>query len=216
MERWGPVLRNIRWGHKLPEGRTPSLAADESDLIAQSQRGDKEAFAVLVERYTGVLFGTAYLMTRDRSLAEEMVQEALLLAWRAIPGFRKGGNFKAWMVRILVNRTMSERRKRRVMTVYVKEGLEPGADPQRTEELVLEEAERDLIRRAMEELPQEQRELLVLRYYSDLSIREIARALGCREGTVKSRLHRALARLRDILNQQGLGSPTVPDSGGGG
>ena len=87
----------------------------DHEAILRCQDGDREAFRYLVDRYKDVLFGTAVLMTGNRSVAEEQVQEALLSAWRGIRGFRLGSPVKPWLVRILVNAVLSQQR-RRVLT----------------------------------------------------------------------------------------------------
>jgi len=138
-------------------------------------------------------------MTRDRGLAEDLVQETFLRAWRGMLSFRGGGNFKAWTVRILVNHVMSERRRKRVREELLAEGMAEAGDVDTGEELVLRKEERDRIRRALEKLPQEQRDVVVLRYYTGLTLPQIAQGLGWRRGTVKSRLHRALGHLREVL-----------------
>ena len=179
---------------------------DEADVILRCQEGDREAFRFVVERYGKVLYGTAYMMTRERDLAEDLVQEAFILAWRNISSFRVGTNFRAWLLRILVNRTISEQRKKRVMQIDLEEHSATLSVLDQGEETVLQEEERERIRQCLETLPQDQREAIVLRYYTDLTVPEIAAALGWRQGTVKSRLHRGLARLRlqlrDNLTQQ--------------
>ena len=94
---------------------------DETEAIRCCQQGEREAFRFVVDQYGKVLYGTAYMMTRDRHLAEDLVQEAFLLAWRNIASFQLGTNFKAWLVRILVNRTISEQRKKRVTQIELEE-----------------------------------------------------------------------------------------------
>ncbi len=172
---------------------------DEEEVIRRCQEGDRCAYRFVVEGYGKVLFGTAYRMTRNRQLAEDLVQEAFLLAWRNIPSFRLGTNFKAWLLRILVNRTISELRKKQVPEIDLDDPAVTLSDPDDVGDLVVEKEERQRIRQALERLPNEQREAMVLRYYADLTVPEIAKALGWREGTVKSRLHRALVSLRQLL-----------------
>jgi len=172
---------------------------DEPEAIRRCQLGELDPFRFLVERYGKTLYGTAYLMTRDQGLAEDLVQETFLRAWRGMPSFRHSGSFKAWIVRILVNRAMSERRKRRVPEAPLAEAATSSGDQNGVEEMVLRRDERDRIRRALEKLSQEQRGAVILRYYTGLTVPQIASALGCRQGTVRSRLHRALARLREAL-----------------
>ncbi len=186
---------------------------DEEEAIRRSQEGEHNAFRFLVERHSRVLHGTAYLMTQDRTLAEDMAQEALLLAWRGLPSFKGGTNFRAWLLRILVNRTISERRRRRMPETEVLEEVHMQTDSNQNEEMALREEERLSVARALEALPQEQRETVVLRFYSDLTVPEVARALGCREGTVKSRLHRAMARLRERLQGEEAQSTVLGQEG---
>ena len=175
---------------------------EEGEVIRRCRAGERDAFRFVVERYGKLLYGTAYMMTRDRTLAEDMVQEAFLLAWRNISSFRLGTSFKAWLLRILVNRTISEQRKKRVTQIELAEEAAALPDSGETEELVLQEEERQLISQCLETLPQDQRQAVVLRYYADLTVPEIAKTLGWREGTVKSRLHRALGRLRGLLREE--------------
>ncbi len=173
---------------------------DDHVAVRLCQDGQPDAFRSIVERHSGVLFGTAYLMTRDRARAEDMVQEALLSAWRGIRSFRPGSNLRAWMIRILVNRVISEGRRNRVEeTELGPETPEPSAELE-GEARAMQTEEQVLIGRAMSMLPDEQRQALTLRFYADLTVPEIARALGWAEGTVKSRIHRGLRRLRDALD----------------
>ena len=185
---------------------------DETEVIRRCRDGDGEAFRFVVERYGKVLYGTAYMMTRDRPLAEDLVQEALLLAWRNIASFQMGTNLKAWLLRILVNRTISEQRKKRVTQIELEEGAAAVPDTDPGEEMVLRKEERERIRRCLETLPLEQRQAVVLRYYADLTGPEIAGTLGWREGTVRSRLHRALAQLRPLLLDEDVQTLSVGDT----
>ena len=185
---------------------------DEGEAIRRCQAGQRDAFRFVVERYGKVLHGTAYMLTRDRSLAEDLVQETFLLAWRNISAFKSGTNLKAWLLRILVNRTISEQRRKRVPQIELEEGVGMLSDPGQVEELALRNVERERIRRALEMLPPDQRQAIVLRYYAELTAPEIAQTLGWREGTVRSRLHRAMARLRPLLNEGDVQAVGLPDA----
>ncbi len=187
---------------------------DDHVAVRLCQDGQPDAFRLIVERHSGVLFGTAYLMTRDRARAEDMVQEALLSAWRGIRSFRAGSSLRAWLIRILVNRVISEGRRNRVEETEL--GLdmpEPSMEPE-GEARVMQAEDRALIGRAMSTLSDQQRRALTLRYYADLTVPEIARALGWAEGTVKSRIHRGLRRLRDALDSMEPGLPAADTAGG--
>ena len=189
----------------------------DSEAVALCQNGDREAFRHLVEQYKDLLFGTAVLMTGNRAMAEEQVQEALLSAWRGIRGFRQGKPVKPWLLRILVNTVLAWRRKRSVSTVYLTDDnpREPDAtdgDPAET----LEALEKRLaLRKAIANLSPEHRQVVALRYFAWLTVPEVARTLGVREGTVKSRLSRALGNLRRQLDEDGSGlSEVLSDKGG--
>ena len=169
----------------------------DDDAIARCQDGDRDAFRHLVDRYKDVMYGTAVLMTGNRAVAEETVQEAFLSAWRGIEGFKRGRPPKPWLIRILVNRVMDERRRQTIPTV-------PLGGPSVPDEADAFE-NRTVVRQALAHLAPEQQQVVVLRYFAELTVPEVARSIGVREGTVKSRLHRALGRLREKLEESGVG-----------
>ena len=175
--------------------------AEEAEIIRRCQDGDRDAFRFIVERYGSMLHGTAYLMTRNHAIAEELSQEALILAWRGIKGF-KGGSLKAWLAKILVNKSVSQSRRKDFGAMDIDDPSTPqpmagqSDDPAAATQTGMEQAR---VRAALEVLPEDQREVVTLRFFSELSVVETAEALGIREGTVKSRLSRAMERLRGVL-----------------
>jgi RNA polymerase sigma-70 factor (ECF subfamily) len=173
--------------------------SQEAALVRRCQSGDKEAFRMLVEQHRGALFGTAYLMIRDRGLAEDAVQEALIQIWKHLPSLRLHGSLKAWLIRVVVNEVNQQFRKKRVPTVPLEQASGVAEDLDRAETAVIHNEERQHLRQALGMLPLEQREAVVLRYFSDLTVPEIAVATSQREGTIKSRLSRALSHLGEIL-----------------
>ncbi len=174
---------------------------NDDEAIGQCKEGHRDAFRHLVERYKDVLFGTAVLMTGNRAVSEEIVQEALLSAWRGIGGFKSGRPFKPWVVRILVNEVLARQRRKAVPTVPISDTELAAVSSEDGEPEDFES--RALVRQAISDLVPEQKQVVVLRYFAELSVPEVARAIGVREGTVKSRLHRALARLRESLGEAG-------------
>ena len=175
----------------------------DDDAIARCQDGDRDAFRHLVDRYKDVMYGTAVLMTGNRAVAEEAVQEAFLSAWRGIVGFKRGSPPKPWLMRILVNRVMDRRRKRSVPTVPLADVGPAGAPSAPDESEAL--GNRTVVREALAHLVPEQQQVVVLRYFAELTVPEVARSIGVREGTVKSRLHRALRQMREKLEESWLG-----------
>ena len=170
----------------------------DEQAILRCQDGEREAFRHLVDQYKNVLYGTALLMVRNPALAEEQVQEAFLAAWRGIQGFRPGRPFKPWIIRILVNKIVSLRRTRAIPTVPLEDHDRP-EDLPHPAEIVQAQVDRQVIRQALAGLAPDHREVIVLRYFADLTVPELAETIGVPLGTVKSRLHRALGRLRDEL-----------------
>jgi RNA polymerase sigma-70 factor (ECF subfamily) len=175
--------------------------SQEAVLIRRCQTGDSEAFRTLVEKHSRVLFGTAYLMTRDRGLAEDAVQAALARAWEKLPSLRQNSSLKAWLVRIVVNEVNQQRRKKRLPTVPLEQAQEVPDETEEKETDLFRDKDHHRLRQALEALAVEQREAVVLRYFSDLTVPEIAAVLSEREGTVKSRLSRALDKLGEILGK---------------
>jgi RNA polymerase sigma-70 factor (ECF subfamily) len=183
---------NSKGAHQLTE-------SEEAALVRLCQERDKDAFRTLVERYEKVMFGTAYFMTRDRVLAEDAMQEALIQIWKYLPSLRQDASLKSWLVRIVVNEVNQQRRKKQVPTVPLEDVPEIADEVDNAETIMIRNEAHQNLRRAVESLPLEQKKAVILRYFSDLTVPEVAAVLGKREGTIKSRLSRGLNRLGEIL-----------------
>ena len=171
----------------------------EEELIRRAQAGDWNAFELLLGRHRTALARTAYLVTRDREAIQDIMQEALIQIWRDLRSYRPYGSFKAWMLKIMLNKARKHYRKKRVQTVPLEAATEVSGNAERPEEIVEREEQTHRLRRALDLLTADHREVLILRYYNELTVPEIAKALGCREGTIKSRLSRAHSRLEQAL-----------------
>jgi RNA polymerase sigma factor (sigma-70 family) len=172
---------------------------DETNLIEQTKRGDADAFEALVHAYQGIAFRTAYVITGSAAEAEEAAQDGFVKAYRAIGRFRTGEPFRPWLLQIVANEARNRRRSagRRALLALraAEEQGSGGAVPSPEESAVAGEESADLLA-AVSALPEEQRLVVACRYFLDLSEEETAATLGVRPGTVKSRLSRALERLR--------------------
>jgi RNA polymerase sigma-70 factor (ECF subfamily) len=177
------------------------IEQEEIELIRRCQAKDKDAFRLLVEYYRKIMFGTAYLMTKDRGLAEDALQEALIQIWKHLPSLRRGESLKPWLVRIVVNEVNRERRKKQVPTVPLEFAPEIVDDCDDAATAMIRSENHQNLRRALEQLPLEIKETVILRYFSDLTVPEVAKVMGKPEGTIKSRLSRALSRLNEILSK---------------
>ena len=179
---------------------TPA-ADDDAALMLRVQDGDRQAFGQLVGRYEGTVVNYLTRLTRDRSRAEELAQEAFLRLYERASHYQERGQLLPYLLRIASNLLRSEeRRSRRWRTLSVLVGATPTAAPEPSQErrLLSGEATR-VVEDALQALPLRYRSPLVLREIEGLSYREIAIALGCREGTVKSRINRARERLKTLL-----------------
>lgn len=168
----------------------------DRDLVEQARQGDREAFAVLVHQVSDSLFAVAQRILRDASLAEDALQNALVLAWRRIPHLRDADRFEAWIHRILVHACYDEARRAGNWTANVKAlPVDGPSTPDGTDAV----ADRDELERAFRRLPLDQRAVFVLHHYLGLPLVEVAELLEIPAGTARSRLHYALIGLRNAL-----------------
>jgi RNA polymerase sigma-70 factor (ECF subfamily) len=178
----------------------------EASLIARAKQGELHAYEEIVERHQATAFRVAWLITASSAEAEEAAQDAFLKAYRALGRFRDGASFRPWLLRIVANearnrRVAASRRERLALRVHEERSLdEADASP---ETALLESAARAELISALQRLKERDRLAIACRYFLDLSEAETAAALGCRPGTVKSRLSRALARLKTELEDAG-------------
>ncbi len=171
----------------------------DRDLVEQARRGDREAFTVLVHQVSDPLFAVAQRILRDQGLAEDALQNALVLAWRRLPKLREPERFEAWIHRILVHACYDESQRARQWTAQIRVlPIDGPATPDGSGSL----ADRDELERAFRRLTVEQRAVFVLHHYLGLPLVEIAELLGIPAGTARSRLHYALAGLRDALSAE--------------
>ena len=166
---------------------------DQRRLVERAREGDHDAFAELVRASVARLDTAARLILRDNELARDAVQEGLFRAWRDLRSLRDPDRFDAWVYRLTVNACLDQmrRRRRRPIEVEILEILEPTIP-----DLADAIAERALVDDVMRKLDERGRSIIVLHYFLDLPIREVAACLGIPTGTAKSRLNHALATLR--------------------
>ena len=173
---------------------------DDAVLVARARRGDREAFGALVERYQEVAFRAAYLVVRDAAAAEDVAQEGFVRAYQSLGSFREGEPFRPWVLRIVTNLALNDVRGRvRRQGLMARFGRLRHEDTPAPEAEVVAGQQQAALARAINELSCDDRVVLYLRYFLDLPEREIAVAIGKAPGTVKSRLSRASARLRGVI-----------------
>ena len=169
----------------------------DEELMLQVRDGAEETLGVLFDRYHAPLFNFYTKLTGDRTLSEDLVQEVFLRILRHRKTFRIGTPFRAWIYQIARNARIDHFRKSRPQVPFEPE-MAPAVD---TGDPAQQLQESELLHRALMELPEEKRELLVLCRFQELPYEEVARLVGCGVATVKVRIHRALQELRVAFHQ---------------
>lgn len=180
------------------------MERSDAELLAASRRGERAAFGALIERYQGVVCAVSYSGTGDRSLSEDVAQDTFLAAWRQLDQLREVGRLRAWLCGIARNLARKARRARS-REAPVDPSTEPLALDAATEatpfEQVSEQESESLVRSALDRVPESYREVLVLYYREQRSVREVALALELSEQAVMQRLSRGRQYLADGVNQ---------------
>lgn len=180
------------------------VAGDEEELVRRSLAGDREAFGQLIGAHQHVLFNVALRMTNDPEDARDVTQTTFLKAWRKLSTFDRRHRFFSWIYRIMINETLNLL-ERRHPHEPLSEELASGAD--RPEERCQSSEVGDIVRAAMMLLPADQRQVIVLRHFEQLSYREMSGLLHIPEKTVKSRLYSARQHLGRTLRARGVTEP---------
>ena len=181
-------------------------------LLRRAQSGDPEAFERLMEPLEQLVWRVCWHYTGNREAAEDCGQEAMIRIWRNLANYRGDCALESWVYRIAANCCMDWLRKKKrdrsvSMEPLAEQGFDPADEAPGTEEQAVAKDERQRLREAVALLPDDQREALVLTQLERVSNEETAKVLGVSEGTVKSRVNRAKARLKEILSAERELSP---------
>lgn len=182
---------------------------DELILIEKAKKGDKAAFEELVRLHEQNVYNLTLKMLKNREDALDAAQEVFLKVWINIENFRGDSKFSVWIYRLTYNTCLDVLRKMKKGEIISLTSEEDEAEkdiPDETltpEENTLRQETRHIVRKAVEELPEEYRRILIMREFTEMTYTEISKATGLNEGTVKSRLSRARGKLGDILIKNG-------------
>jgi RNA polymerase sigma-70 factor, ECF subfamily len=170
----------------------------EQTLVLRSQIGDEPAFRELLELYgPHLLRYTRKMMESSPTLVEDLAQEIWVAIYRGLPGLLDAGKFRPWAFRIARDRIYREYRKRKI-------ALEPLAEDESMEPVEVREetVDAEQLQHGLALIPPQQREVLVLRFFEEMSYEEIARVTNCSLGTVRSRIHYAKQALKNTLERK--------------
>jgi RNA polymerase sigma factor (sigma-70 family) len=180
--------------------QTMKLAPDE-DLMLEVRNGAGETLGVLFDRYHTPLYNFYSKLTGDRTLSEDLVQEVFLRILKYRQSYQPGTPFRAWIYQIARNARVDHYRKTPKHITFEPE-MAPAVMPKDSAQ---HSEEAELLHRALMQMPEEKREILILSRFQELRYDEIARLLGCELGTVKTRIHRAIQELRQTFRQLEIG-----------
>jgi RNA polymerase sigma-70 factor (ECF subfamily) len=180
----------------------PLQAKSDEVLIALVHEGEHDAFRVLVERYQERIRNLIYSIFHEPEVVDDLSQDVFIKAYEALAQFRFQSSFYTWLYRIAVNKSRDELRKRKVRRWFSLQSLVDASDKELISKLVVEphDAElQELLASSLQTLPEKYRIAVVLKDIEGMSYEEIAETMECEIGTVKSRLSRARAMLRKVL-----------------
>lgn len=179
---------------------------EEIELVRKTKKGDTRAFDCLVQSYQRRLYVAIYRMVHNATDTEDLVQDTFIHAYRGINGFNEKYHFSTWIYRIAMNLSINHLKKHKVKLAPLDEvparlAVDTKSNPvEKASEAILKEK----VKKALEQLPAEQKTVFMLRTYEEFSYEEIARVLKISKGTVMSRLSRAREKLREILVAEGV------------
>lgn len=203
----------------LREQETDTMAGgtpEEVRLIRACQEGDPSSFNMLVWRWEKPLYNFIYKYVGNATLAEDLVQDTFIRVLKSIKRYTHQGSFSTWLYRIAVNLCKDHLKRKRLPMVSLHDYYTTGSGEKiyvqdrvaderaRTDDSLKAEEREELVRRLLAGLPEEQRIVILLKEYQELTFREIAEVLEVPEGTVKSRLYHALRAMKENLERTGF------------
>jgi RNA polymerase sigma factor (sigma-70 family) len=195
---------------KTENDQAMKLAPDE-ELMLEVRNGTGETLGVLFDRYHAPLYNFYSKLTGDRTLSEDLVQEVFLRILKYRQSYQPGTPFRAWIYQIARNARVDHYRKTPRNIAFEAE-MAPVVMPKDSAQ---QTQESELLHRALMQMPEEKREILILSRFQELKYEEIARLLGCELGTVKTRIHRAIQELRQNFKQLERGTISNEKNSGG-
>ena len=178
--------------------------ADEKTIIRKCLEGDSDSYAILVDRYKAMVYNVAFRMVGDEDTAKDLAQESFIAAYRGLDKFRFGAKFSSWLYSIVLNRCRDHLRLTKE-TVSTDDIAEVAADSGRSPEQAASAGQsRDILQQALEALPEDYREVLILKHIEELDYREIAVITGTGIAALKVRAHRGREMLRKIIEEAGV------------
>ena len=192
------------------EKANADVIAEQHKLVDRALRGDKDAFNDIFDRYSGMMLRTAYGIVKDRDIAEDAVQNALIQAWQHLHSLRESGALRSWLLRIVVNQCISFKRRLARSTMFLQQAFSEQETYVASQ--VADDAKGCIERswdlaQAIEKLPAKQQNVIALHYYQGMTLPEISQKLQISENTLKKRIQAALSNLRRVVRDAEMDKP---------
>lgn len=191
-----------------------SADLEDAEAIDAVSHGDTDAYSILVLRYQEAVFNLMLRMTRSYEDATDLAQETFIRAYDQLYRFQKGKKFFPWLYTIGLNLCRNFLRHKKGMNCVSLEDCEIGSGldyPGQQEDEICAKLDYEQLHAALDRLPSDYREALILRFHEELSMEDVAEALSVKLSAAKMRVHRGLAKLRDILEKEQHGNEKIQD-----
>ncbi len=202
MTESGHIKQPMAYQTLAQPAEAPLQAKSDEVLITLVHQGEQGAFRVLLERYQERIRNLIYSIFHEQQVVDDLSQEVFIKAYEALPQFRFQSSFYTWLYRIAVNKSRDELRKRKVRRWFSLQTMLESGDKELGSKIVVEQHDnelQELLAAGLKTLPEKYRIAIILKDVDGLSYEEIAEVMECEIGTVKSRLSRARAMLRKVL-----------------
>lgn len=184
------------------------MEKSDEEIIGQVRNGHKQAYSILIGRYQRPIYNLMYRYSRSEADAADLTQEVFLRAYEKLNSFESGNRFFTWLYTLAVNRANDWARKRSRLQLNRTELAErmahPGDSEVRQEKILESREQLQQLQKAVDMLPDEIREILMLRYHEECSVREVARIFSISESAVKMRTARGLQQLKELMQVNSL------------
>ena len=187
--------------HEIIEIETLS---EQNVLVARALGGDTEAFTAIFDYYNGLMMRTAYSIVKDHDLAEDAVQNAIIQAWQHLPSLREPGALRSWLMRIVVNQSISFKRRIARSTIFLQQAF--AEQETHLASQIADDAQGWMegqwdLAQAIGTLPTKQQMAITLHYYQGMTLPEMSQLLDISENTLKKRIQAALTNLRRLIQE---------------
>jgi len=184
----------------------------DEDIIRLILKGEDELYSILIDRYSGKIFSTAYSYTHNHEETRDLVQDILIKVYQNLAKFKVDSKFSTWLYRVAVNSCIDWNRKNNSRTIKIAWNFEENdilnsivdenAGP---EQVVMNQEHREFIMNIVSDMPEIYKTVLILYYFEELKIQEISYVIDCPKKTVETRLYRAKGILKTLLKQKSSG-----------